>query len=35
MVIRIAIEERTIAKIGRGLVGGWAGGDVSVSRASS
>ena len=31
MVIRIAIEEKTIAKIGRGSVGG----NVSVSRASS
>jgi len=34
-VIRIAIEERTIAKIVRGSVRGLAGGDVSVSRASS
>ena len=35
MVNRIVVEERTIAKIGRGSVVGWARGNVLVSRASS
>ena len=35
MVIKIAIEEMMIARIGRGSVGGWEGRDESASRASS